>query len=97
MWRSPDIARRREVCPACGYPVARVDAREYDKYGDRWDRDHKRFEYFCRPCHDALDLQRRDGLEAMLDDAGAGEVDRGTFLEQFEALCTDRSGSVERR
>jgi uncharacterized protein YlaI len=97
MRRSRDAPDRRVVCPACGGRVARKDAREYDKQGDRWDRAEKSFEYLCRPCHDGLSLQARDGLEALLCEAGAGEVDRGRFLERFEALSADRSESVERR
>lgn len=96
MWRSRD-ADRCEVCPACGRRVARADAREYDKHGDRWDRDDKTFEYLCRPCHDVLSLQDRRGLEAVLCEAGAGGVDRRTFLERFAALSTEQSESVEGR
>ena len=97
MRRSRDAADRRVVCPACGQRVARADAREYDKEGDRWDRAEKSFEFFCRPCHDGLCLQGRDGLEELLCAAGAGEVDRGRFLERFAALSAERSESVERR
>ena len=97
MRRSRDAPGRRVVCPACGERVSRGDAREYDKFGDRWDRREKTFEYFCRACHDGLSLQDRAGLEATLGEAGAGEVDRTTFLERFCALADDRSESVERR
>lgn len=97
MRRSRGPSGRRVTCPACGRRVERDEAREYDKHGDRWDRDEKSFEYLCRPCHDALSLQARDGLEALLCEAGAGEVDRGTFLSRFDALSAERSESVERR
>lgn len=95
--RPRDASDRRVICPACGRRVARSDAREYDKEGDRWERAEKSFEYLCRPCHDELSLHGRDGLEALLCAAGAGEVDRGTFLERFDALSAERSESVERR
>lgn len=97
MRRSRGPSGRRVVCPACGRRVARADAREYDKHGDRWDRDEKEFEYLCRPCHGSLSLQSRDGLEALLCQAGAGQVDRRTFLERYDALSAERSESVERR
>jgi hypothetical protein len=97
MGSPPDLADRREGCPACGRLVARADAREYDKFGDRWDREEKAFEYLCRPCHDALTLQDRGELEALLCEAGAGEVDRSTFLDRFDTLSADRSESIERR
>lgn len=97
MRRSRDAPGRRVVCPACGQRVSRGEAREYDKFGDRWDRQSKTFEYFCRACHDELSLQGRTGLEAALSEAGAGEVDRSTFLERFAVLADEHSESVERR
>lgn len=71
------------TCIACGDTVARDDAREYDKHGDRWERAGKRFEYLCKPCHKECCHQTRDGLEATLVEAGAGETDQKTFLQQY--------------
>jgi len=76
-------------CIACGDDVSRQDAREYDKHGDRWDRDGKDFEYLCKPCFRSLSKHARDGLEAALEDAGAGEVDDDEFLSRF---LTDTRG-----
>jgi len=76
-------------CIACGEAVARQDAREYDKHGDRWDRDGKSFEYLCKPCFRSLSKHARDGLEAALEAAGAGEVDDEEFLARF---LTDTCG-----
>lgn len=96
MWRALG-PRSRVICPACGRRVARENAREYDRHGDRWDRAGKSFEYLCKPCHDALCHRVRGDLEAVLTEAGAGEVDRRTFLARFDALAAERSGSIERR
>jgi len=70
-------------CIACGASVPREDAREYDKHGDRWDRDGKRFEHLCKPCFRDLAKQPRRGLEASLEAAGAGRVDDAEFLSRF--------------
>jgi hypothetical protein len=70
-------------CIACGAAVPRSDAREYDRHGDRWDREDKRFEYLCKACDDDLCHFPRDGLEATLIEAGAGEVGRDAFLRSF--------------
>ncbi|MFB6270667.1 MAG: hypothetical protein ABEH83_12025 [Halobacterium sp.] len=71
------------TCIACGSDVPREDAREYDKHGDRWDRDGKRFEHLCKPCFRDLTKHSRDGLEDALEDAGAGRVDDVEFIERF--------------
>jgi hypothetical protein len=70
-------------CIACGADVPREDAREYDKHGDRWDRDGKRFEYVCKPCFRDLTKHPREDLERVLEAAGAGRVDDAEFLERF--------------
>ncbi len=80
MWGSGDDT---VSCIACGTSVPREDAREYDKHGDRWDRDGKRFEYLCKPCFRDLAKQPRRGLEASLEAAGAGRVDDAEFVERF--------------
>jgi hypothetical protein len=77
------------TCIACGADVERSAAREYDKYGDRWDRDEKSFEYLCKPCDAERCHSPRDGLEADLVAAGAGTVDRGEFLARYIDAVTD--------
>lgn len=77
------------TCIACGNSVDRTDAREYDKYGDRWAREDKEFEYLCKPCHRECCLQPRDGLEAMLVQAGAGQTDRDSFLRRYHELVSN--------
>lgn len=79
----PEDADEAVTCIACGSSVARSDAREYDKLGDRWDRTDKRFEYICKPCYQNLEMQPRDGLEAQLERAGAGTVSDDEFLGRF--------------
>ncbi|PSQ42635.1 hypothetical protein BRD17_08145 [Halobacteriales archaeon SW_7_68_16] len=87
---------RTVTCIACGDDVARADAREYDKHGDRWTRSEKSFEYLCKDCYRGIDHQPRDGLESVLTDCGAGERDRSAFLAAYveavgESPRTDRS------
>ena len=95
MWRSP---RDEELtCIACGATVGRADAREYDRFGNRWDREDKAFEPLCKPGPDALSHQPRGDLEELLVDADAGETDRGTFLASYVALVEERYGSLEER
>jgi hypothetical protein len=97
MW--PGRAAERTVtCIACGETLSRADAREYDKHGDRWSREQKRFEYLCKPCFRELSKGSREGLEECLAAAGAGETDRGAFLARYLDLArsdagTDREGS----
>lgn len=82
--------RETVTCIACGETVTRSDAREYDKYGNRWERHDKQFEYLCKACFTDVDQQSRDGLESVLNAAGAGETDQSTFLQQFRELSEDR-------
>ena len=81
------------TCIACGEELARSDAREYDKLGDRWDREGKTFEYLCKPCFGDIVKQPREGLERALEDARAGTVSDAEFLEQF--LRLDRDTDIE--
>ncbi|MBB6647071.1 DUF7562 family protein [Halobellus ruber] len=53
-------------CIACGKTLPRDDAREYDKYGDRWDREGKDLEDLCKPCHRACCHQPRGGSKELL-------------------------------
>ena len=85
------------VCIACGETLDRERAREYDKYGDRWDRDGKTFEYLCKPCDRDRCHQPRDGLEATLLESGAGRTDRETFLRRYCELDAGDSESARRR
>lgn len=70
------------ACIACGADVPRADAREYDKHGNRFDRDGKEFEFLCKPCDAEYCHQPRDGLETLVR-AGAGRTDDDTFLRQY--------------
>jgi hypothetical protein len=79
------------TCIACGTEVPRSDAREYDKYGDRWERTDKRFEYLCTPCDKEQCHGSRRGLEETLVRAGAGTTDRRTFFCRYYDLVDDRS------
>lgn len=84
MWRSrsnPD--RKTVVCIACGTSLLRSDAREYDKEGDRWDRQGKRFEYLCKACYRELTHQPRDDLEDLLDDVQVPGQSREEFLRRY--------------
>lgn len=54
------------VCIACGAEVERAGAREYDRFGDRFDRRDKRFEYLCAQCDDARCHHARMGVEERL-------------------------------
>ncbi|PSP31702.1 hypothetical protein BRC64_09125 [Halobacteriales archaeon QH_10_67_22] len=99
MWRSGDQGRGGGVtCIACGETVSRPKAREYDKHGDRWDRDDKEFEYLCKPCDRERCHQPRGDLESVLEDAEAvTDGDRATFLSRYFELAEERDGSIEER
>ena len=87
LWRSDTT--QQVTCIACGETLDREDAREYDKHGDRWNREGKTFEYLCKPCHCECCHQNRKGLEETLVAAGAGRTDRKTFLRRFCDLTAD--------
>ncbi|MFB6151641.1 MAG: hypothetical protein ABEJ40_07535 [Haloarculaceae archaeon] len=75
------------TCIACGETVARSEAREYDKYGDRWERRDKEFEYLCKPCDRERCHQPRGDLEAVLEDAeDACDGGRDAFVREYTAL-----------
>ncbi|MFB6120987.1 MAG: hypothetical protein ABEJ68_07735 [Halobacteriaceae archaeon] len=80
---------RTVTCIACGASVPRAEAREYDKHGDRWDREGKRFEYLCKPCFADLTHADRAGLESLLVSVGAGDCSRDTFLARFCAAVEE--------
>lgn len=70
-------------CIACGVQAPRTEAREYDRFGDRWDRVGKRFEYLCKPCHDlACHLPRR-GLEELLTAVGTRHASPASFVTRY--------------
>jgi hypothetical protein len=88
MWGSGRSRDGSQVtCIACGQSVARTDAREYDKYGDRFSREDKEFEFLCKGCHRECCHQPRGGLETLLVESGAGEADREEFFAAFYALA----------
>lgn len=96
MWPWSSRARTATVtCLACGDSVSRSAAREYDKYGDRWDRTDKAFEHLCPDCHTDLCHHPRDELEELLIELRAGEEETETFLEGYLAAVEDRYGRVE--
>ena len=88
LWGNSD---QQVTCIACGETLARADAREYDKHGDRWSREGKTFEYLCKPCDREYCRQSRDGLEETLIAADAGKTNRKTFLRRFCELTTDNN------
>ena len=88
-------ADRTVTCIACGADLPREEAREYDKHGDRWDREGKDFEFLCKPCFRSLVKQPRRGLETTLEDAGAGQVPDKIFLELFFAQTEDVESEPE--
>jgi hypothetical protein len=83
MWRSRDRDRRTVDCIACDASVARADAREYDKEGDRWERHGKEFEYLCKSCYRDLCHQPRPGLETLLTDVEGADQSRAEFLAAY--------------
>ncbi|MFC4249246.1 hypothetical protein ACFOZ7_20330 [Natribaculum luteum] len=94
MWPS----RRRKAtvtCIACGTSVERDQAREYDKHGDRWDRDGKEFEYLCKPCDRDLCHHPRGELEELLVEIGTGDRTQAEFLSWYVALVEERYGPLE--
>jgi len=85
------------TCIACGETVTRSDAREYDKHGDRWDREGKSFEYLCKPCDGECCHVDRTGLEDRLEAAGTGTASRGEFLRRYHDLVDGERTRTERR
>ncbi|ODR80327.1 hypothetical protein BG842_07645 [Haladaptatus sp. W1] len=98
MWGSRRNREKKSViCIACGDAVRRSAAREYDKEGNRWERNGKTFEHLCKACHRELCHQPRDELEALLVDIDAGHVDQIEFLTRYERAVQDRYGPLEER
>jgi len=94
MWVGRRGGDRTVSCIACGASLPREDAREYDKQGDRWDREGKRFEYLCKDCFRSLSKESRDGVEELLVSIDAGRLDREQFLSEY--LRSVEDGDHER-
>jgi len=95
MWGSGN-ERDEVTCIACGQPVERSDAREYDKEGDRWDRRDKEFEYVCKVCHRDLCHQPRDELEGLLVDleaASSRSLSQEEFMGRYVQVVEERYGA----
>jgi len=91
MWRSRNSrGGKTVVCIACGTSLPRAEAREYDKEGDRWDRQNKAFEHLCKACHRGICHQPRGQLESLLLDAESGDVSRGEFLARYLDAIEER-------
>lgn len=95
MWHRRDYSD--VTCIACGDRVSRSAAREYDKHGDRWDREDKEFEHLCKPCYRDLCHQPRAGLESLLDEIDTGGLSRERFLARFSELADGERDSPESR
>ncbi|MCU4744054.1 hypothetical protein OB955_22920 [Halobacteria archaeon AArc-m2/3/4] len=99
MW--PSWREARVTCLACGEAIPRSEAREYDKYGDRWDRDDKEFEYLCKPCDSELSRVSRHGLESLLVDVEAeiqgrdDDADRAAFCSNYLERLEEWYGTAE--
>jgi len=96
MWRRRSRRDTDVTCISCGETVPRESAREYDKHGDRWDREGKTFEHLCKPCFRELCHQPREGLEALLVDLDTGGLSREEFLDAYSAAVDAEFGSAER-
>jgi len=92
MWNRRD--RTEVTCIACGERVSRSEAREYDKYGDRWDRQDKEFEHLCKPCFSDLCHRPRVGLESLLEEVDPGDLSRDRFLARYAELVADDDGDT---
>ncbi|MGQ4556655.1 DUF7562 family protein [Halobellus sp. GM3] len=110
MWRSRDArGGRTVVCIACGTVLPRSETREYDKYGDRWERHGKTFERICKECYRGLCHQPRGELESLLIDLeraeawddtdtrerGRTERSQAAFLSRYVRAVEERYGTPE--
>lgn len=80
-------------CIACDEQLRRSNAREYDRFGDRWDRDGKAFEYLCKPCHATECHFPRDGLEETLIAVGCHHDSTRSFVRRYYRHVQNRVGS----
>ncbi|RJT02571.1 MULTISPECIES: DUF7562 family protein [Halococcus] len=98
MWGSRRGRGATVTCIACGESVQRSAAREYDKHGDRWDRDGKEFEHLCKACYRDLCHQPRDELEALVTELHeTGIPSQETFVDRYGRLVEERYGTLEER
>ncbi|WP_049971644.1 DUF7562 family protein [Haladaptatus cibarius] len=97
MWGSRRNREKTVVCIACGDAVLRSAAREYDKEGNRWERNGKSFEHLCKACHRGLCHQPRDELETLLVEIDAGVIEQETFFTRYETAVRNRYGPLEER
>ena len=90
---APRRERDKEIvtCIACGMTVPRSAAREYDRFGNRWDRDEKRFEHMCKPCHDVECHLPRGDLETFLVTVGSEHESPQTFVTAYYAALGDQA------
>jgi hypothetical protein len=96
MWGSRKNRGNETVtCISCGNRVTRQQAREYDKFGNRWERTGKEFEYLCKPCYRGECHQPRDELESILIEMNAGSVSQEEFLRAYARLVHERYGTSE--
>ena len=96
MWSSrTNRDRKTVVCIACGTSVLRTEAREYDKEGNRWDRQGKEFEHLCKGCYRDLCHQPRGGLESLLLDIERDGLTREEFMERYYGAVSQRYDSAE--
>lgn len=79
-------------CIACGTTVDRTDAREYDRFGDRWDRSEKEFEYLCTGCHDAESHAMRPALESILEEIGSDHESPEEFIAAYYRELAGQEG-----
>lgn len=91
MWRRSDDSGETVVCIACGDEPSREQAREYDKEGNRWDRQDKEFEYLCKDCFGELSHQPRRGLEETLEEACVPGQSPKTFVRRYLAVAAERA------
>lgn len=96
MWPVKDESET-VTCIGCGDQLEREDAREYDKYGNRWERRGKEFEHFCKPCHTRLCHHDRNGLEELLVEIETDGLDQRSFTERYFLAVEERYGPLEER
>jgi hypothetical protein len=77
-------------CIACGEVLPRSEACEYDKHGERLDREDTHSESLCKHCHQEYSQVPRGNLESLLVEAGAGTTDDATFLRRYIELVQEQ-------
>ncbi|ADQ68347.1 hypothetical protein GL213_13885 [Halogeometricum borinquense] len=96
MWRSrTNRDRKTVVCLACGTSVLRGEAREYDKEGDRWNRQGKEFEHLCKECYRELCHQPRAELESLILGIEEDTLSQEEFLKRYFDAVEERYSQTE--